>query len=122
MALTRKFRDTVAARAQHDRDFRAALLQEAMQAMFDGDAEEARSLMRDCINATVGFDALSLATNVPVKSLMRMVGPSGNPRLGNFVIILQALQAETNLKAHVAVDTLEFATASLEVVAAMSTG
>jgi hypothetical protein len=30
------------------------------------------------INATIGFEELSRRTKRPVKSLMRMLGPSGN--------------------------------------------
>jgi hypothetical protein len=64
MALTRSFRETVADRARHDGAFRAALIEESIQAMLDGDLVGARDLLRDCINATVGFDALSGATQL----------------------------------------------------------
>ena len=67
MALTRSFRETVALRAAHDGAFRAALLEEALQATLDGELDEAKSLLRDYINATVGFDTLSDATRLPVK-------------------------------------------------------
>lgn len=103
MALTRSFRETVAARAQHDPAFRAALLEEALQSVLDGDLEEAKSLLRDCINATVGFDSLSESTHLSVKSLMRMVGPNGNPTLRNFVLIVSTLQERSGVRAHVEV-------------------
>jgi DNA-binding phage protein len=105
MALTRSFNETVAARARHDPAFRAALLEGAIQAMLDGEPEDARSLLRDCINGTVGFDALSVATHLPVKSLMRMVGPNGNPTLQNFVAILHVVQEKSGIKANVNVVT-----------------
>ena len=103
MALTRSFRETVAVRARHDAAFRDALLEEALQAVFDGDLDEARELIRDCINATVGFHGLSTATHLPVKSLMRMVGPRGNPSLRNFALIVHTLQEHSGTKAHVEV-------------------
>jgi DNA-binding phage protein len=99
MALTRRFRDTVAARAKHDAAFRAALFEEAIQALLDGETEEAKTLLRDCINATVGFDALAYSINLPVKSVMRMVGPDGNPTLKNFGLIVSAIQIEIGMKA-----------------------
>ena len=37
-------------------------------------------MLRDCINATIGFEELGVLTNKPPKSLMRMFRPSGNPR------------------------------------------
>jgi DNA-binding phage protein len=103
MALTRSFRETVALRAAHDGAFRAALLEEALQATLDGELDEAKSLLRDYINATVGFDTLSDATHLPVKSLMRMVGPSGNPTMRNFLLVLHTLQEHSGAKAHVEV-------------------
>lgn len=99
MALTRSFRQTVATRARHDAAFRVALFEEAIQAMLDGEIADAKSLLRDCINATVGFDALGQQAGIPVKSLMRMVGPNGNPTLQNFAVIISALQVRTGVRA-----------------------
>lgn len=103
MALTRSFRDTVVTRAQHDVEFRAALIEEAIQAFLDGDLEDARSILRDCINATIGFHRLSEVTHTPVKSLMRMVGPRGNPSAGNLAAVLRAVQQDAGVRALVEV-------------------
>jgi DNA-binding phage protein len=43
----------------------------------------AKTILRDYINATAGFTELAQATHIPPKSLMRMFGPSGNPRAAN---------------------------------------
>lgn len=99
MVLTRSFRDTVAARAQHDPAFRSALFQEALQALLDGDTDTAKTLLRDCINATVGFDALARLSGLPVKSLMRMVGPNGNPSIRNFATIVHLMQGQMQVRA-----------------------
>ena len=107
MALTRSFRDTVAARAKHDVAFRAALFEEAVQAFIDGHMDDARSLLRDCINATIGFERLSAVTHKTSKSLMRMVGPSGNPRLDSLAAIFRAIQSEGMVQAHVTVEAHE---------------
>lgn len=102
MALTRSFRETVVARARRDPVFRAALVEEAVQAIIDGDTETGTVLLRDAINATVGFRALSEATAIPEKSLMRMVGPHGNPRLDSIGRVLKALRtgAGVRVQAH----------------------
>jgi hypothetical protein len=72
VALTRDFRETVVARAKRDPAFKTALLQEALQAFLDGQVAPGLILLRDCINATVGFAALSKETHIPEKILMRM--------------------------------------------------
>ena len=107
MALTRSFRETVAERAKHDAEFRAALIEEAVQAFMDGDIAEARTLLRDCINATIGFAALSKATHRPVKSLMRMVGPGGNPSVENLFSVLRAIQASAGVRVRVEVGAVQ---------------
>jgi len=101
MPLTRRFIDTVQDRAKHDPAFKAALLEEALQALFEGDLEGARELLRDCINATAGFQIVSDRAGLPIKSVMRMVGPNGNPTLENFVSLVRAIQQETNLEARI---------------------
>jgi hypothetical protein len=58
----------------------------------DGDFGTAKILLRDFINATVGFVYLGRLIGVPEKSLMRMFGPSGNPRAENLVAAIAALR------------------------------
>ena len=101
MALTRDFRETVVARAKRDPAFKTALLQEALQAFLDGEVAPGLILLRDCINATVGFGALSKETHIPEKSLMRMVGPRGNPTASNLFAMVAALQHQTHVETHV---------------------
>lgn len=97
MPLTRDFRETVKARADRDPVFRAGLYQEAVQAMLDGDFGTAKILLRDVINATVGFAQLGSRIDVPEKSLMRMFGPTGNPRAENLIAVVAALKDECRL-------------------------
>jgi len=52
----------------------------------------AKTILRDYINATVGFTELARATGIPSKSLMRMLGPGGNPRAGNLCEVVSFLQ------------------------------
>jgi DNA-binding phage protein len=97
MALTRSFRETVVKRAQSDLAFRAALVEEAAQNMLDGDIETALGQLRDVVNATMGFAALAEATGLPKTSLMRMLGPLGNPRAANLGRILQAVGKQSGV-------------------------
>jgi DNA-binding phage protein len=97
MPLTRDFRETVVRRARDDAMFRAALVEEAVQNILDGDVETALGQLRDVVNATIGFTALGAATGIPKTSLMRMLGPNGNPRADNLGSILKTLGRHTGV-------------------------
>jgi DNA-binding phage protein len=101
MPLTREFKETVKARAERDPAFRAALLKEAVELLLDGDLDTGKSVLRDYINATVGFEKLARATGTPAKSLMRMLGPTGNPRADNLLTLIAKLQRISRI--HIAV-------------------
>lgn len=92
MALTKNFRDTIRERAQHDPAFRRALLREAIELMLAGDVKTGRALVRNYINATVGFQELARVIHRPAPSLMRMFGPKGNPSADNLFGVLAELQ------------------------------
>ena len=95
MALTRDFKETIQARVQRDPGFRKALLQEGIESFLSGDVETGKLVLRDFINATVGFTKLSEVTRRSAKSLMRMLGPGGNPQARNlFEIVAYLQQAE----------------------------
>ena len=92
MALTRDFKETILARAARDPKFRKELLREGIESMLTGDIATAKTILRDYINATVGFNELAEATHIPSKSLMRMLGPAGNPRADNLFVVVSFLQ------------------------------
>jgi hypothetical protein len=98
MALTRDFRDTVRARAERDPLFRRALFQDAIEALLKGEVDEGRAALRTYINATIGFERLSKALARPEKSLMRMLGPGGNPTAENLLGMISVLQEETGVQ------------------------
>ena len=92
MPLTRVFKETIQARAQFDPAYRAALLTKAVNAFMQGDPETGKALLRNYINATVGFHGLAEQTGKPRKSLMRMFSSSGNPTADNFFRVMSILQ------------------------------
>jgi DNA-binding phage protein len=102
MPLTRDIKETVKARAQRDPAFREALLTEAAEQLLAGDLETGKAVLRDYINATVGFEKLARATGTPPKSLMRMLGPRGNPRARNLLNVLAKLQRVSHVRLAVA--------------------
>lgn len=95
MPLTRSFNDLVKARVEADPAYRQALFQEAVQTMLDGEVATAKSVLRDYINATIGFEHLALATGTPAKSLMRIFGRQGNPTAENLLGAISLLQKQT---------------------------
>jgi DNA-binding phage protein len=92
MPLTHNFKETIRDRAQREPKFRQALLREAVESYLTGDLETGKSVLRDYVNATIGFQALEEQTDIPVKSLMRMLGPKGSPSAANLSSILTVLQ------------------------------
>jgi len=97
MALTRGFRTTLLKRAQEDVGFRHAMLKEGIDTMLAGDVETGKAILRDYINAAVGFERLAEDTRIPAKSLMRMFGPKGNPRADNLFQIIHQLQTREGI-------------------------
>ncbi|MBI5191791.1 MAG: transcriptional regulator [Nitrospirae bacterium] len=97
MALTRGFRTTLLERARSDADFRRAMLKEGVDAMLAGDVETGKAILRDYINAAVGFGQLAEDTHISAKSLMRMFGPKGNPRADNLFQVIHLLQAREGI-------------------------
>jgi len=58
MVLTRDFKETIQERALRDEKFRNALLTEAVQCMLSNDMDTGKAVLRDYINATIGFEEL----------------------------------------------------------------
>jgi DNA-binding phage protein len=89
-------------RIKKDKKFAEALLREGVDALLSGDVETGKTILRDYIKATVGFEKLGEATGTQPKSLIRMFGPRGNPQAKNLFSVLGYLQKRAGLKLHVA--------------------
>ena len=98
MALTRAFKDTIMARARQDPEFRQGLLTEAVECLLAGDVDAGKILLRDYVNATIGFSELGRLTNKKDSSLMRMLGPKGNPASRNMFEIIAQLQIQEGIR------------------------
>jgi DNA-binding phage protein len=97
MTLTRSFKETVIARIKSDTEFRYALLREGVECLLSGDVDTGKAVLRDYINATIGFESLSEATNTPPKSLMRMFSQRGNPQAKNLFAVISHLQTQSGI-------------------------
>jgi hypothetical protein len=99
--LTRDFKATVQARIERDATYRKALLREGVECLLAGDLDTGKAILRDYINATIGFEALSEHTDKSAKSLMRMFGPKGNPQARNLLKVIAHLQKVERLQLRV---------------------
>ena len=92
MVLTRDFKQTIQARVERDPAFREELLKEGVECLLSGDMDTGKAILRDYINATIGFERLGDLTKKSPKSLMRMFSPGGNPQARNMFEIIGHLQ------------------------------
>jgi len=101
MALTRDFKETIQARVRRDTKYREALFTESINAYLTGDTATGKAILRDLVNATIGFEGLAAEIRKPSKSLHRMLAPNGNPSTENFFVIISALQKRARVKLRV---------------------
>ena len=105
MALTKDFRDTIRERAQKDTALRQNLLREGLELIYNGDFATGRAILRNYINATIGFPELARATRIPSPSLQRMFGPNGTPRAENFFEVITQLQKQEGVSVELQMHT-----------------
>jgi DNA-binding phage protein len=101
--LTRDVAETIDARIVRDSEFAIALLDEAVSLFLNGEPETARLILRDLVNATIGFEGLAIATEKPSKSLHRMLSAKGNPTMDHLTMIFMALRQELQVEIKVQV-------------------
>ena len=104
MPITRDFKETINARVKREPEFAKALLDEAASLFLNGEPEIARLILRDLVNATIGFEKLASETSLPSKSLHRMLSAKGNPTMNNLTAIFTVLRKQ--LKVNLEVNTV----------------
>lgn len=82
-------------RIERDEAFLEALLREGVECLLSGDVDTGKAVLRNYINATIGFENLGEITNTPPKSLMRMFSPKGNPQAKNLFAVFSYLQIQS---------------------------
>lgn len=98
MLSTRDYKQTVVEMAQKDPAFAQALLDEALTLFVNGEPDSAKLILRDLVNATVGFEQLAQVVHKPSKSLHRMLSVSGNPTMENLSKILLAIKESLHVE------------------------
>lgn len=101
MILTRDYKETIRARVQRDPAFKEALLKEAIECLLAGDVGTGKSILKDFIKATIGFEELSRIVDKKSESLIRMLGPKGNPTANNLFQIIAQIQKQVGVQVEV---------------------
>ncbi len=101
MSITRDYKDTINERVNNDPVFTAALLDEAITLFLNGEPDVARLVLRDLVNATLGFEELANEIKRPSKSLHRMLSARGNPTMDNLTKIICILRDRLGLNIEV---------------------
>jgi DNA-binding phage protein len=101
MPVTKSFRELVQSEVARDPAFAQALLREGIDTMLAGDVDTGKTILRDYIKATVGFEKLGQATGTQPKSLIRMFSPRGNPQAKNLFTVISYLQKRAGVQLHV---------------------
>ena len=98
MTITRDFKETVQERALRDPEFREGMLRESIECMLTGDLQTGKALLRDYINAVIGFEELAKLTKKDPKSLMRMLSADGNPTASNLFDVICILEKKEKIQ------------------------
>jgi DNA-binding phage protein len=101
MALTRHFKHTIVARVRRDPAFGRHLLDEAAMLLLNGEPGPARLILRDLVNATLGFERLATVTTTPAKSLHRMLSARGNPSMEKLAAVFYAMRQTLGVRIEV---------------------
>lgn len=98
---TRSSAHTVQARIDSDPAFKAALLAEGVNALFEGDVDTGKAALRDYIDATIGFAALAEAIGTRPEALRRIFSAGGNPSANSLFAVIHGLQTQAGVKLQV---------------------
>lgn len=93
MLTTRDHKLTTIERIQREPEFGVALIAEAAELIATGEADVAKLVLRDVVQATVGFEGLAKQTGKNSKSLHRMLSLNGNPTIENISLIFKVLRS-----------------------------
>jgi len=102
--LIRQYKETLIANVQSDLAFQKALLREAVETLLSGDVDTGKIVLRDYINATIGFEKLSAKVKIPSKNLKSTFAPRGNLRAKGLFAVIHALQQDAGVELHVAAE------------------
>ena len=96
--MSKEVIETITARVQSEPAYARALLQQAVSLLLQGEPHTAKLLLRDLVNASIGFEQLARDMDKPAKSLHRMLSAAGNPTLSHVSAMLAAIAAHLGVQ------------------------
>ena len=98
MASIKNFKEPIQKQEKKESGYRTAMLTEAVESFLSGDIDMGKAVLREYITATIGFKTLSKQIGKPSKSLYRMIGPAGNPKISDLFEVLYLLQKNEEVR------------------------
>lgn len=93
MALAVNYKEGVLKDLREDPAMAREYYREALRAIVNGEVEEGGVMLRDLVNAGIGFQALARETGIRAPNLHRALSPNGNPTMRTFSKIAAAISA-----------------------------
>ena len=93
MALSVDYKEGVLKDLRNDPKMAREYYHEAVRAFINGDTETGGVMMRDLVNAGIGFQRLSRETGIRAPNLHRALAPEGNPTMRTFGKIAASIAA-----------------------------
>lgn len=84
-------KDLIVEELREDADLRKTHLKDAIACLIMGESRTGRLMLRNIVNATIGFEYLQGEVGMPAKSIMRMLSAAGNPNSDNLFKIINFL-------------------------------
>ncbi len=97
MPLTKDVNEIFVDQVQEQQELAIAVFFEAISALVNGEPIVSRLMLRNLVNATIGFETLAVEIDKPSKSVHRMLSANGNPTMDNLTVIIGALKKHLNI-------------------------
>lgn len=91
--------------AKKEWPIRQSLFCDALRAFFIGAEDEGKKLLRDVVNASIGFERLANATGLSSKSIHRMLTKNGNPTSHNLFLLIRTICIKEGFEVRIEVTT-----------------
>jgi DNA-binding phage protein len=93
MALTVDYKEGVLKDLRENPEMAREFYREAVRSIINGDIETGGVMLRDLVNAGIGFQRLARETGIRAPNLHRALSPEGNPTMKTFGKIAAAISA-----------------------------